>query len=211
MARIEYGGKQRDAEVFVPVHTGIRFLPFTVTEVTSLRPQVTPRYFLESFIWAPAETHQWHLIWSLFEIIRDNVVFVTSADLETYEGDQPPTIDASNLRRLATVRVNGTGDAEWAVLVPPRPGPRATQKRSDVIEPDAERQERAAAERERKASEEKVDWALTRELTRTPALSYSYAARGIRMVGRPDRVDRGRRSNSTISYRAVELQLGCCS
>ncbi len=209
MARIEYGGKQRDVELFVPVHTGIRFLPFTVTEITSLRPQPTPRYFLESFIWAPAETQQWHLIWSLFEVIRDNVVLVTSADLETYEGNQPRTIDASDLRRLATVRVNSAGDAEWAVLVPSRPGPRATQKRSDVIEPAAERQERAAAERE-----ERVDWALTRELTRTPALSYSDAARdcvGIRMVGRPDRGDRGRRSNSTIGYSAVEVQLGCCS
>ena len=178
MARIEYGGKQHDVEVFVPVHTGIRFLPFTVTEVTSLRPQPTSRYFLESFIWAPAETSRWHLVWSLFEVIRDNVVPITSADLETYEGEQPPTLDASELRRLATVRVNGDGDAEWAVLAPARMGPRAAQKRSDVIEPEVERQERAAVEGERKAREEKVDWARTRELTRTPALSYPDAARG---------------------------------
>jgi len=178
MARIDYAGKQRDVELFVPVQTGIRFLPFAVTEVTALRPQPSPRYFLESFIWAPAEPHQWHLIWSLFEIIRDNVVPITSADLETYEGEQPPTIDASDLRRLATVRVNGAGDAEWAVLVPSRPGARATQKRSDVIEPDAERQERAAAERERKAGEENVDWTRTRDLTRTPAFSYPGGARG---------------------------------
>jgi len=191
MARIEYGGKQHEIELFVPVHHGIRFLPFTLTEVTSLRPQRTTRYFLESFIWAPDHTNEWVLIWSLSEIVRDNLIPITFAEVQTYEGEEPPAIDASELRRLVTVRVNAAGDAEWAVLVPASPGRRATQKRSDVIELEAERQERAATERERKAANEKVDWALTRERTRTPALSYSGAAQGCGWVygWSPDRTE----------------------
>jgi hypothetical protein len=177
MARIEYRGKQSDVEVFVPFHHGVRLLPFTVTELTSLRPQPAPRYFLESFIWVPARTNQWTLIWSVSEVVRDTLVQIAFREVQTREGEQTPHIDVSELRRLATVRVTD-GDAEWAVLVPAEPGARSREPRSDVIETPGERQERAATEAARKAADDKVDWALRRELTRRPTFAYSQATEG---------------------------------
>ena len=178
MARIEYGGKQSEVEVFVPFHHGVRFLPFTVTELTSLRPQPVPRYFLESFIWVPARTNQWTLIWSVSEVVRDTLVQIAFREVQTREGEQPPHVDVSELRRLVTVRVNADGDAEWAVLVPADPAARSREPRSDVIETPGERQERAVAEAALKEAEDKVDGQLRRELTRRPTFAYSHATEG---------------------------------
>jgi hypothetical protein len=116
VAHIEYGGKQRDLELSGPNMAGVRYLPFTVTEVTSLRPRPEPRYFLEAFVFMPVQVNRWTLMWFVSEIVRDTLVPVTAEDLQTVDGQQPPDYELADLRRLAAVRVNADGDAEWVVL-----------------------------------------------------------------------------------------------
>jgi len=55
-------------------------------------------------------------MWFVREIVRNTLVEVTIEEAGTFDGDHPPSFDAADLRRLATVRVNGDGDAEWVVL-----------------------------------------------------------------------------------------------
>src|SRR5215213_4745216 len=72
VAHIEYGGKQNDVELhWLPKVAGVRYLPFTVTELTSLRPRPEPRYFLEAFVFMPTQASQWTLMWFLFEVVRE--------------------------------------------------------------------------------------------------------------------------------------------
>jgi hypothetical protein len=165
-ARIEYGGKQSVVEVRVPLMPGGRVLPFNVTELTTLRPAPAERHFLEAFSWIPAQANRWTLMWSVFEIVRDTLVEVTFEELQTVGGERPPDYETSGLRRLANVRVNADGDAEWVVSSGAEP-------RNDVIETDAERQEVAAARRERAAAEKAVDWTVRRPIDRAPSLAFS--------------------------------------
>jgi hypothetical protein len=165
-AQIEYAGKQREVELRVPAMPGVRFLPFVVTEVTSLRPRPERRHFLEAFTALPLRTNQWTLMWFVFEVVRDTLVEVTFEELQVVEGDQPPAYETADLRRLAAVRVNAEGDAEWVVG-------NGAGRRGDVIETDAERQELAADKRAREAAEKAVDWTVRRAIDRVPSLSYS--------------------------------------
>jgi hypothetical protein len=168
-ARIEYDGKETRVELSVPQRTGSRLLPLTVTELTSLRPRPEPRHFLEAFLLVPSQVNRWTLMWFVLEIVRNTLVEVTIEEVRTFEGDHPPSLDVADLRRLATVRVNADGDAEWVVLS-------GADQRGDVIETDAERQELAAEKRARDAAEQKVDWSLRRPIERAP--SFAYAASG---------------------------------
>jgi hypothetical protein len=166
IAQIEHGGKQTDVELLVPVQHGVRFLPFSVTELTSLRPAPVPRYFLETFMWVPARTKVWTLMWSVAEIVRNTLVPITFEELQIVDGEEPPQVNPADLRRLAVVRVNADGDAEWVVLGD-------AERRIDVIETQVERDEIAAEQLARQAAEKKVDWELRRPPDRVPSLAYS--------------------------------------
>ena len=166
-------GKETRVEVPVPRITGSRLLPLTVTGLTSLRPGPEARHFLEAFLLVPFQVNRWTLIWFVGEIVRDTLVEVTIEEVGTFDGEQPPGFDVADLRRLATVRVNADGDAEWVVLS-------GADQRGDVIETDAERQELAAEKRARDAADQKVDWSLRRAIERAP--SFAYAASGSSMV-----------------------------
>jgi hypothetical protein len=168
-ARIEYDGKESRVEVPVPQIGGSRLLPVTVTALMSFRPHPEPRHFLEAFLLVPFQVNRWTLMWFVLEIVRNTLVEVTIEEVRTFDGDQPPSFDADELRRLATVRVNTDGDAEWVVLS-------GADQRGDVIETDAERQELAAEKRARDAADQKVDWSLRRPIERAP--SFAYAASG---------------------------------
>jgi hypothetical protein len=169
MAQIEYGGKLRDVEsIGLPNMAGVQYLPFTVTELTSLRPRPERRHFLEAFVFLPVHANRWNLMWFVFEVVRDTLVQVTAEELQTVDGDEPPRYEVTDLRRLASVRVNADGDAEWVVLAD-------ADRRIDVIETPAEREEMAAERVARLQAEKEVDWKLRRPPNRAPSLGYSGA------------------------------------
>lgn len=171
VAQIEYGGKLRDVEsIGLPNMAGVQYLPFTVTELTSLRPRPERRHFLEAFVFLPVQAHRWNLMWFVFEVVRDTLVQVTAEELQTVDGDEPPHYEVTDLRRLASVRVNADGDAEWAVLAD-------AHRRMDVIETPAEREEVAAERLARQTAEKDVDWKLRRPASRAPSLAYSVSGR----------------------------------
>ena len=166
-AQIEYGGKLRDVEALpLPNMAGVQYLPFTVTELTSLRPRPERRHFLEAFVFLPVQATRWNLMWFVFEVVRDTLVQVAFEDLQTVDGDEPPHYELTDLRRLASVRVNADGDAEWLVLAGAEP-------RGDVIETPAEREEVAAERLVRQKAEKEVDWKLHKASNRAPSLAYS--------------------------------------
>jgi Uncharacterized protein conserved in bacteria (DUF2252) len=81
----------------------------------------------------------------------------------------PPTGPSFDLRQIVTLRVNGNGDPEWAVLAGPPP-------RTAVIESEAERQEEKRLALARTAADARVDWTRVRDIHRMPALTYTGAA-----------------------------------
>jgi hypothetical protein len=105
-------------------------------------------------------------MWSVSEVVRATLVPIVLEDVYTLEAEQPPPDSAIDVSRLARIRVNDLGDAEWAVLSGPNP-------RSDVIEPDEERQELAQIQARRKAADAKVDWSLARDAVRPPSFVYA--------------------------------------
>ena len=170
VAQIEYGGKLRDVEsIGLPNMAGVQYLPFTVTELTSLRPRPERRHFLEAFVFLPVQANRWNLMWFVFEVVRDTLVQVTAEELQTVDGDEPPHYEVTDLRRLAAVRVNADGDAEWVVLAD-------ADRRLDVIETPAEREEVAAERMARQKAEKEVDWKVRRPPTRAPSLAYGVSA-----------------------------------
>jgi hypothetical protein len=170
MAHIEYRGKQNELELGLPNDANVRYLPFTVTELTSLRPRPEPRHFLEAFVFMPTQPSQWTLMWFVFEVVRDGLVQVTVVpDLQTVKGDQPPQYELTDMRRLAAIRLNADGDAEWIVFAD-------AQRLRDVIETQSEREETAAEQLARQAAEKEVDWTLRKLPNRAPSLGYSGAS-----------------------------------
>jgi hypothetical protein len=186
VAHIEYGGKRHDLELDVlPNMAGVRYLPFTVTELTSLRPRPESRHFLEAFVFMPTQANRWTLMWFVFEIVRDKLAGVTFEEVQTVDGEQPPAYSADELRRLARVRVNADGNAEWIVSSGAEP-------RQDVIETDAERQEIATERRIREAAE-KFDPTVRRPRGRAPSLTFADASPGcwdlLAYASSPDRTE----------------------
>ena len=169
MAHIEYRGKQNDLELGLPNDASVRYLPFTITELTSLRPRPEPRHFLEAFVFMQAQPGQWTLMWFVFEVVREGLVQVTAVpDLQTVKGDQPPPYELTDLRRLAAIRLNANGDAEWVVFAD-------AQRLTDIIETPAERDEVAAERLAQQEAEKEVDWKLRKPPNRAPSFGYSAA------------------------------------
>ena len=123
----------------------------------------------------PTQASQWTLMWFVFEIVRDGLVQVTFQELQTMKGDQPPRYELADVRRLAAIRLNADGDAEWVVLAD-------AQRLIDVIETQAEREEVAAERLARQTAEKEVDWKLRKPPNRAPSLAYSVTS-GERCMG----------------------------
>ena len=165
-ATVAYQGRDKTSSVSVDLSAGVRFLPI---KHTVLAPRgVTPgqRHFIELFAWVPTDRSPggWQLTWSLSEVVRDDVVSIHREVIATI----PDSLKQSDLdvdvRRLAALRVNAAGEAEWAI-----PHRTTRAQRSDS-ETDRERQEVLAQRRTREAADERVDW--NQEGTRT-ALRHS--------------------------------------
>jgi hypothetical protein len=166
-ATVTYGGKEKRVEMQLATD-GAVFLPLQHTELAVGPSRSTRRHFIEIFMWSPSRDRQtWTLRWHLFEVVRDELISITTADVLTISAPTPPTEPPPDLRELAAVRVNDHGDAEWAV--------RDGHPRTEVIASDAERQEERQITLSRRAADARVDWTRVPDMHRAPALAYADA------------------------------------
>jgi hypothetical protein len=162
-ATITYEGKESHIDIY-PRIPGIVFLPVRHTELTAGVPRASQRHFLEFFTWEPAPGGTWSLNWLLFEVLRDDLFSIAGEALLTATSPQPRSdVDISGMTRI---RVNSTGDAEWAAMVTGEP-------RLEFIPTEAERLETDRRKAAREAAERAVDWNRVRDLDRAPVLTYS--------------------------------------
>jgi len=167
-ATMMYDGKEKPIDVVFGT-TGAIFMPVEHTELTVGSSHSARRHFLEFFTWLPREPGRtWMLFWRVLEVVRDNVVPVTSAELATVSGERPPDRLSFDARAIARLRVSDTGYAEWVISSGPKQG-------SGFIETEAERQETQAQSRARQAALARVDWNRARDLQQPPALRFSDA------------------------------------
>lgn len=168
-AAITYRGRQRRIQLTgLGLSSGTRVLPIEHTELVVDRAAPARRHFIQAYFWRARSDQRWMLDWHLLEVVRDQLILVTDAELVTITAAQPPIPLTDDLRRLARVHVNDAGDAEWEVLSGLSP-------RRELIETDAERQEAEEQRRRRRAAEERIDWDRTSDPSRTPALTYADA------------------------------------
>jgi len=161
-ATVNYEGTEKRTDLGLATG-GVVFLP---VEHTELIQAGTRRHFLEFSTWLPAANRTWVLRWTVFEVIRHDLISVTSAALLTSAAERPT--DAVDIRSLAHLQIDDRGDAEWVVSTP-------NEQHSGRIESDAERQERNERARARQAEYAQVDWTRHSDLRRSPALTYADA------------------------------------
>jgi hypothetical protein len=164
---ITYEGK--DTRIEVPFTMGPAvFLPLHHTELEVGGLRSMRRHFIEVLLWMPGHADQtWTLTWNLFEVVRNELVRIAGEPTLTVSAQKPPT-GALDLQKIATIRVNDHGDAEWTVLTGPHP-------RTEIIESDAGRQEDRQLARARTLAYARADWTRIRDLNRAPALTYADA------------------------------------
>jgi hypothetical protein len=168
---ISYNGKSRRTQALL-AQNGAVFLPLqhTVLSVGPLRS--IRRHFIEMFSWIPNNDRQaWTLHWRLFEVVRDNLIAVTTEQLVTISAQKPPLGPSFDVRQLVSLRVNDGGDPEWAVLDSANP-------RSAVIPSEADRLAERERDRARSEAEARVDWNRVLDVHRTPTLNYAADANG---------------------------------
>ena len=171
---LAYRGVEK--RIDVPLDFGVvRFVSIRHAELAAGAAFSTRRHFVDIFKWIPlAQPHTWNLRWDLFEIVRDQSVQVaTSLPLITATGDEPPFRSAIDLESLVRLRVNDAGNPEFSVLT-------GTERRTTVIESDAEREEwkRYAAQQTRARQDAPEQPPRTLDVHRRPSLAYSAEAAG---------------------------------
>jgi Sel1 repeat len=134
-AIVAHDSKARTVQLPGLLEPGVRFLPVEHTKLASGRPGSPSRHFLEFFRWVPVRRHLWSLRWSVFEVGRRNLMDVTSQELLSLSGEQPPDAATVDLHRLAHLAVNGDGDVEWEIA--------GARPQTEVIETEAEREQAA--------------------------------------------------------------------
>jgi hypothetical protein len=166
-ATITYNGK----DTRIPLNLGVQgaiFLPLQHTELMVGSSRSTRRHFIEVFMWLPSNKQKWTLLWRLFEVLPDKLEPITGEEVATADTPEPPAEPEFDVRQVVQLRVNDSGDAEWAVLNGPHEG-------SDQIASEAERQAAAEESRAQKESESRVDWTRIADLHRNPSLAYQAA------------------------------------
>jgi hypothetical protein len=165
---IGYNGRTKRTET-VLLTNGAVFLPLQHTELSVGPLRSTRRHFMEIFTWIPNTDRQsWTLLWRLFEVVRDNLVAVTTEQLVTVSAQQPPLGPSFDVRQLVGLRVNDDGDPEWAVLG-------QTNPRNAVIPSEADRLAQRERDRGRSEAAARVDWNRVLDVHRTPGLNYADA------------------------------------
>lgn len=162
-ATITYDGKQKATDLHLAAR-GVRFLPVRHTELATGPQRTDRRHFIEIFSYTSTGEQKWMLMWTVYEVVRDQLVTIQT------EGPGMVPTDPSENRYFdasayAHLGVNENGDAEWTV--------RGTQApRTGLILTDAERQEEKRRTQARADAEARVDWKRTLDVNRQPSLAY---------------------------------------
>src|SRR5262249_55550958 len=88
---------------------------------------------------------------------------IGTEQVSTASGSEPPV--ETDLREFVQLRVNDSGEAEWAL-------PGATPEGVHLIQSAAEREAERQRTRDRQMRESKVDWAHVQDVHRRPSLRY---------------------------------------
>lgn len=170
---IAYRGVEK--RIDVPLVLGpVRFVSIRHAELAAGATFSMRRHFVDIFKWVPlAQAHTWSLRWDLLEVVRDQLVSVTSQQLMTATADEPPERRALNLESLVRLRVNDAGDPEFSVLT-------GAAAQTTVIESDAEREEwkRFSAQQTRARQDPPRPPPQPLDEHRRPSLAYSAEAAG---------------------------------
>jgi len=167
-ATVTHQGKQKRVEHVVPTAPGVIFFPVEHTRLLAGPTRSTPHHYIEVISWIPRRRQTWVLKWSLFEVVRDNVISVTDRELTTVSAPRLPANASFDLREFVQLGVNDAGVPEWTILS----GPDAL---SQGIPSDAERDEVAALDRARRIADDRVDWNRVMDASRKPSMTYSDA------------------------------------
>ena len=144
---------------------GAAFLPLRYTPL-QVPGTAGTRHFIEVFVWVPTQWNGWVLTWRLFEVDGAKILSIADADALMTSPVKPPASTPEDVRQRVAVRMNGDGQAEWAILE----GPSA---RSGLIESPEERREIREREEARRAALENVDWNRRFDARRLPSLAYA--------------------------------------
>ncbi len=118
-ATVAYQGRTKAGELALTTPPGVMFLPIEHTEL-AVRGAPGRRHFIQIPTWNPEPSlNEWHLVWSLFEVVRDDVVTIAHEVVAIAPGNTRPTDPRVNLSKLVALRVNVDGNAEWALLAGP--------------------------------------------------------------------------------------------
>jgi len=150
------------------------FLPLRYVPLDSGPSRSVRRHFVGILMWVPGRDRDtWMLKWMLCEIDRNAVVTVTIQQLAPASGRRPPSATVDDIDRLARVRVNDSGDAEW-VVANATPVLRGTiESPADRDEKERRREEEQRVLRARRDADAAVDWTRVRDPRRPPRLRYA--------------------------------------
>ena len=113
---VAYGEHEQRTPVFFPQAT--KFLPIRYTPLAVTKPIPTRRHFFQWFGWTPdreVNPSAWTLSWALSEVVNDVWTGMVGEDaLVTITGATPP--ESYDFESLVQVRVNASGEAEFAVV-----------------------------------------------------------------------------------------------
>jgi hypothetical protein len=101
---------------------GAVFLPIQYTPLAVTRPVAARRDFFHWFEWRPdttASPASWTLGWTLIEVVGDQWIARGEPNLLVVKGPTPPASSAA--ASLVRLRVNASGEAEFAIMGGPSP------------------------------------------------------------------------------------------
>ena len=166
---IAYRGVEKRIDVPL-MPSPVRFVSIRHAELVAGATFSMRRHFVDIFKWVPlAQARTWRLSWELLEVVRDELVSVTSQQLITATGDEPPARSAIDLESLVRLRVNDAGDPEFTVLT-------SAARQTTVIESDAEREEwKRLSAQEARANRDasRADPKRVVDVHRRPTLAFS--------------------------------------
>jgi hypothetical protein len=167
-AVISYQGNDTRVPVALAFNQPV-FLPIRHTELQVDATRSTRRHFMEVAMWTPTTNLQtWALNWRLFEVVRNELIAIATERLTTASGNEPPSGADVDLREWVQLRVNDSGEAEWAVSG-------ATPPLIHVIQSAAEREAERQRTRDKQMRESTVDWGRVQDVHRRPSLRYPNA------------------------------------
>ena len=150
---------------------GAMFLPVRHTVLRTGPGPLHDRHFVELYFWERARPGPWVLHWNLFEVVRDEVVLVTSEPALMTRATRPSATDNPDPRDSVVLRVDERVLAQWAIIAGDR-------QRTGPILSIEERRQAQEQESARAAALARFDWSRTLEVSRRPSLNYGTGGEG---------------------------------